>query len=382
MSRRGLRIALAVAAVAAAAVLLRFTLLAPKPVPVSVVAAARGRVEETASNSKAGTVESRRHATLSPEVGGRLAEKRVREGQRVRKGDVLLRLADADLVAQVSLQERTVAASRAAEREACTSAELARKERDRTRSLFDGGVASQGLLDQAETRLFAGDAACEAARARVGQAAAALEVARVTLAKMVLRAPFDGVVADVTAEEGEWVMPSPPALPVPPVVEMFDPEALYVKVPLDEVDVGRVKPSQPVRVTFDAFPGKSFQGRVTQVAPAVEDRLEQNRTFDVEVELDDAAFARTLSPGTSVDVEVVLGARDGVLRIPRTSLLEGDRVLVLSDGRLSERKLETGLVSWEWVEVVKGLSEGERVVVSLDRTDVKPGVRARAAEAP
>lgn len=382
MSSRRIRLAVAGVAVVASAVLLRLTLLSPGPVPVTVAAVATGRVEETASNSKAGTVKSRRHATLSPEVGGRLVEKRVREGGRVRKGDVLLRLADADLAAQVTLQERTLGAARAAEREACTSADLARKEAERTRSLFDGDVASQGLLDQAETRLLASNAACDASRARVGQAAAALEVARVTLAKMVLRAPFDGVVAEVTAEEGEWVTPSPPGLPIPPVLEMFDPESLYVSVPLDETDVGRVREGQPVRVTFDAFPGRSFEGTVTRVAPYVLDRVEQNRTFDVEVTLADAAFARSLSPGTSVDVEVVLGTRDGVLRIPRTALLEGGRVLVLAGGRLEERKLETGLTSWEWVEVRKGLAAGERVVVSLDRTDVKAGVKARVADAP
>lgn len=382
MSARRVRLAAAAVALAALAVVLRLTLLAPAPVPVTVHAVAKGRVEETVTNSKAGRVTSRLKATLSPEVGGRLLKLYVREGARVRKGDPLLRLSDADLVAAVTLRERTLSAARAARTEACAAAGLAEKELARTRSLFDGQVASQGLLDQAEARRETARAACEAAGARIGEAQAALDVARVALERSVLRAPFDGVVAEVSAEEGEWVTPSPPALPIPPVIEMFDPAALYVSVPLDEVDVGRVRNGQCVRVTFDAFPGRSFDGTVTRVSPYVLDRLEQNRTFDVEVTLADPAFAATLSPGTSVDIEVVLAVRESVPRIPRTALMEGNRVLVVERDRLAARDVSTGLRSWEWVEVTKGLSEGDRVVTSLDRTDVKAGARVRVAASP
>lgn len=382
MSARRVRLAASAVVLAAVALVLRLTVLAPRSVPVTVHTAAKGRVEETVTNSKAGRVTSRLRATLSPEVGGRLLKLYVREGARVRKGDPLLRLSDADLAAAVTLRERTLAAARGARTEACANASLAEKELARTRSLFDGQVASQGLLDQAVARRDAAKAACEAAGDRIGEAEAALDVARVALERSVLRAPFDGVVAEVSAEEGEWVTPSPPALPIPPVIEMFDPSALYVSVPLDEVDVGKVKNGLRVRVSFDAFPGRSFEGTVTRVSPYVLDRLEQNRTFDVEVTLADPAFAATLSPGTSVDVEVVLEVRESVLRIPRTALMEGNRVLVVERDRLAARDVSTGLRNWEWVEVTKGLSEGDRVVTSLDRADVKAGARVHLAASP
>src|SRR5206468_8171886 len=101
-----------------------------------------------------------------------------------------------------------------------------------------------------------------------------------------------------------------------------------------------------------------------------------NRTLEVEVDFDEADLARTLLPGTSADVEVILRSIDEVLRIPTYALLEGDKALVFNDGHLVARQVMTGLRNWEYAEVKDGLREGDPVVVSLDRAEVKEGVRA------
>jgi HlyD family secretion protein len=116
------------------------------------------------------------------------------------------------------------------------------------------------------------------------------------------------------------------------------------------------------------------------VAPYVVDRLEQNRTVEIELELDDAEVAASLLPGTSSDAEVILSAREGVLRVPTSALLEGGKVLVLERGRLVERALQLGLRNWDFTEVAGGLEEGALVVVSLDRPEIKAGAKARAQE--
>jgi HlyD family secretion protein len=197
----------------------------------------------------------------------------------------------------------------------------------------------------------------------------------------VLRAPFDAVVAEVGIEVGEWTTPSPPALPVPPVIDLVDPTSIYVTAPMDEVDAGRIRAGQPVRVTVDSHPGESFAGEVERVAPYVLDVEAQNRTVEIEVELADAELAASLLPGTSADVEVVLDAREGVLRIPTAALLSGEKALALEDGGLVSRSLEIGLRNWDVTEVRSGLAEGEQVVVSLDRAEVKAGARATVAPA-
>jgi HlyD family secretion protein len=377
VTRRTVRRALWLAGILGAAVLARWTILRPAAVPVTVFRAASGRVEETVTNSKAGTVKSRRRATLSTEVGGRVRELPARKGARARRGDVLLRLADGDYRAQVLVQESAVAAARADRVEACRTAEQLDRDLARNRELASKGVVSVELIDQLQSRRASAAAACEAFGARIAQAGAALEVARVNLEKTALRAPFDGVVADVTTEVGEWITPSPPGLPIPPVITLIEDAAIYVSAPMDEVDVAKVHSGQTARITIDAYPGRSFPGKVTRVAPYVLDVQEQNRTFEIEAELDDAAFARKLSPGTSADVEVMLAAKDDVLRIPSYALLEGGRVLVAANGRLVSRAVKTGLKNWQFVEVMDGLAAGDLVTVSLDRAEVKEGARVR-----
>ena len=378
---RNARRLLVLAGVVAAAVLLRLTVFKPAPVPVTVFKVEKGRVEETVVNSRAGTVKAERRATLSAELGGKVAALPAKKGKRVHAGEVLLRLADGDYRAQLALQESGLVSARAAEREACQSAVQAARDLARNEKLSRDALVSEELLDRLRTARDNAAAACDAARARVAQAAAGVEVARVTLEKTVLRSPFDGVVADVTTELGEWITPSPPGLPIPPVLEVLDVGTIYVSAPLDEADVAKVAAGLPCRVTFDAYPGRSFTGKVTRVAPYVLDVKEQNRTFDVEASLDDATFAVTLKPGLSADVTVVLRAKDGVLRFPGYALLEGDHVLLLREGRLVRAPVKTGLRNWDFVEVAGGLAEGDPVVVSLDRVEVREGARAVVASA-
>ena len=380
MSRNVRRVAV-VAGVVALGLILRLTVFRPAPVPVTVVPVEKGRVEETVVNSRAGTVKAERRATLSAEVGGRVAALPAKKGKIVRAGEVLLKVADGDYRAQLDLQESALVSAKAAEREACQAAAQAVRDLARNESLAKDEIVSVDLLERLRTARETSAASCDAARARVGQAVAAVEAARVTLEKTVLRAPFDGVVADVTTELGEWITPSPPGLPIPPVLEVLDVSSIYVSAPLDEVDVAKVRTGLPVRITLDAYPGRSFRGRVTRVAPFVLDIKEQNRTFDAEASFDDTTFAATLKPGLSADVTVVLITKEGVLRIPGYALLEGDHVLVLRDGRLARAEVKTGLKNWDFVEITGGLSEGDPVVVSLDRAEVKEGARAVSASA-
>ena len=351
-------------------------LLIPEPLPVTVFRVERGRVETTITNSQAGTVRTRRRARLSPEIGGRIVEIPFREGAVVREGDALLRLDDSDLKASRDLARRDVEASRATEKEVCLAAELADRDWERHRSLFDEGIVSAERLDRLNSERQRQAAACTAAGAAVQRAGAALEVASARLRKAVLRAPFDGIIADVFSEIGEYVTPSPPGVPVPPVLDLIQPGSIYVSAPLDEVDAARVHPALPVRITLDPYPDREFYGHLTRVASFVLDIEEQNRTFEVEAEFDDAEFAAGLMPGTSADVEVILDAVDDVLRIPAYALLEGTHVLVVEDGRLVRRPIETGRSNWEYVQVTAGLQQEEPVVVSLDRPEVVAGAPA------
>jgi HlyD family secretion protein len=378
-----LRLLVVLVILAAAVVALRLTVFAPAPVRVTVAMVTRGAVEETVTNSRAGTVKARRRAQISPEVGGRVVALPYRAGQRVPAGAVVLRLADAVPGAQLQVSQRELAAAEAQARQACLAAEQARRDVERNRTLQAQGIVASDVMDRLVTTAATQAAACDAAHGNAARARAASHLAAVDLDRTVIRAPFDAVVADVTTDVGEFVSPSPPGVPIPPILDLLDPSSLYVSAPMDEVDAGKLHAGLPVRVTLDALPGRQLAGRVTRVAPYVVDREQQNRTVEIEVELADRTVSAALLPGTSADVEVILAVRPDVLRIPTPALIEEKRVLALVGeagkvGSLVERTVTIGLRNWDFTEIRQGLAAGDRVVLSLDREGVENGAKAVA----
>jgi len=352
---------------------LRFTVFAPKSIGITAYVVKPGRVEDTVTNSKAGTVKTRKRASLSPETGGRVVFIGAREGQHVKAGEVLLRLQDSDTRASLALAERAFQSAEASRNQACTEADLARREVDRNKPLVAEGVVPSSQLDRLQNQLEVATARCEAGKAESKRAQAAIDVANAVLQKTELRAPFDGVVSQLHTEVGEFVTPSPPGVPIPPVIDLLDNKSIYVEAPMDETDSGKLHTGLPVRITLDPFPGKSFGGVLSRVAPFVLDVAGQSRTVDIEAEFKDAEFARQLLPGTSADVEVILQSQSDVLRIPTYTLMEGNFVLLIQDNKLVKRAVKTGLRNWEFVEITNGLKDGDRIAASLDRAEVKEG---------
>lgn len=165
-------------------------------------------------------------------------------------------------------------------------------------------------------------------------------------------------------------------------MDVFDPSSLYISAPMDEVDSARIAVGQRARVSVDSHPGEHFRGRVTRVAPFVLDVEAQNRTVEIEVELDDSELAGRLLPGTSADVEVILSERQDVLRVPTAAVLRGSQVLVVENNTLSARPVRIGLRNWDFSEVAEGLQSGEQVVVSVDRPEVQAGARVEVTQKP
>ncbi len=380
MSSRWRNRIIVLAVIAGIILLLRFTVFTTKPIEISAYQVERGRVEQTVTNSKAGTVKARRRANLSPELGGRVVYLDAREGEHVKKGQLLLRLDDSELKASLGLAERAFEASTATMKEACVASDLAKKEWERNQSLHRDGIVSDAILDRVSNQYEVAKARCEAARAEANRARANVDVARAALLKTELLAPFDGVVVQVTTEIGEFVTPSPPGVPIPPVIDMLDERGIYVEAPMDETDASKLHTGLPVRINLDPYPDQTFPGTLTRIAPFVRDVEGQNRTVDVEAEFTDRDFARKLLPGTSADVEVILSSRDPVLRIPAYALMEGSRVLLINQNSLVARIVKTGLRNWDYVEITQGLKEGDLITVSLERAEVQEGVEVKVTE--
>ena len=377
ISRKSMqRLLVAAIAIAGIAAAIGYTMRA-EPLRVVVVAVERGDVAATVANTRAGTVNACRRAGLSPALGGQMASLPVSKGDRVTAGQVLLELWNEDLRAEKVLAERDAIASAARAKESCVIADVADREAKRLVSLRERGISSEEETDRAVGDAQAKQAACEATRDLVRVSDARIDVATAALQRTILKAPFDGVIAEINGELGEFVTPSPVGVPTPPTVDLIDSSCLYISAPIDEVDATAVRTGMPARITLDAFPDQRFPGHVRRVAPYVLELEKQARTVEVEAEIDNPE-EYDLMPGYSADVEVILDTRTDVLRIPAMAIIDGERVLLLNEqeGVIEERMIEKGVSNWEYSEIVSGLDGSELVILSVDREGVEAGATA------
>jgi len=353
----------------------------PEIVQVTLVAAETGLVEKTVANTRAGTVEACARSRLSLAIGGQIDKLSVKEGDRVQRGQLLISLWNLDRAAR--LQEVISSqASIAKERESlCIAADSDSREARRLTHLAEQRLVSAESADLARSKADASRSACDAARARDLQAAAAVDVARAALEQTELRAPFAGVVAEVSGEVGEYSTPSPPGVATPPAIDLLTDDCHYVTAPIDEVDASEIQSGMPVRITMDAFRDQDFAATVRRIAPYVLDYEKQARTVDVEADFDSLPDQLKLLAGYSADMEIILETRPETLRVPSELVIEDSYVLVLEDGYLRKRSISRGLSNWRYTEVLDGLNNGDLIVGNIGDSGVLPGARAAVATA-
>ena len=350
-----------------------------QPIPVRLVAVEKGVVESTVANTRAGTIKACQRSRLSMPVGGQVEALLVEEGERVKQGQVLIRLWNKDQAARtVDAQARFLASQKSAQ-EACQQAEMDQREYKRLRGLADRKLVSVNQLDTAKTRAEVAVSACDAGRATVQASQALVELQQAIYEKTELRAPFDGVVAEINGEVGEFITPSPFGVATPPAIDLIADDCLYATAPIDEVDAAKIHVGMPVRITLDAFRGQSFEGQVTRIAPYVKELEKQARTVDVDVRFTTPPDGVTLLVGYSADIEIILQRLENVLRIPTETVLQGEQVLRYqdADGVLQLLDFKPGISNWSYTQVLEGLAQGDRVLVSLDTEGAVDGAHVQ-----
>jgi len=346
----------------------------PQPINVAVHTLSRGEVLSSVANTRAGTLKACRRARLSPSIGGQIEHLPVTEGDRVKRDDVLLEIWNDDLNAQLTLARGEASAAGSRAREACVIAKGAQREASRLHKLAKKNLASEEAIDRAENDANARQAACDAANTSIKVSQARIDVAIAALARTRLLAPFDGTVAEVNGELGEFLTPSPVGIATLPAIDLIDYTCLYVSAPIDEVDAPQIKTGMNANISLDAFAGTLFKGKIRRVASYVLEREKQARTVEVEVEFHNPTEAKKMLPGYSADVEVILQRRENVLRIPSEALMENQQVYVLLDDEtIVKRPIKIGMRNWSFTEVLSGLEVGDRIVVSVEREGLEDG---------
>jgi RND family efflux transporter MFP subunit len=358
-------------------------------VPVEVVIATATNTGATAGGGTAvtanGYVVARTRAAVSAKVPGRLAYLGVSEGSRVRRGEVIARLENADYQAQVVQARATQAAARADVIEAETERDQLRREAQRLRDIRSQSaeLISAQDVEAAESRAAQADARTRAAAARLEAAEAGLRFAEASLENTLIRAPFGGTVLRKEAEVGEVVAPSVGGgLTRGAVVTMADLLTLEVEVDVNEAYIARIRSDQPARITLDAYPDTGFRGAVRQVVPTAD---RQRATVQVKVSILDRDPRILPEMGARVDfieaerAERAEGAEAPRIRLPVAAVrTDGGQtvVWVVRDGRLESRPVNAGPASGGFREIRSGLSGGEMVMVSGPASP-RTGLRVR-----
>ena len=345
------------------------------PITVSAVYPEIKTVEQTVSNTRAGTIDACRRSRMSPAMGGQIASLYVKEGDLVQKDQILIELWNKESKARVKEAKARVKAAERSAQQVCILSDRAQREAKRKTELLERGLASEEDTETAVSNAESQSAACDAALTQVEVYQASVEVIEASLERTMLIAPFDGIIAEIEGELGEYVTPSPVGVATKPTVDLIDSSCIYISAPIDEIDAPEVVSGMTARITMDAFGNQEFPATVRRVAPYVLDLEKQARTVEIEAVFDNPDQA--LLPGYSADIEVIIDRVENTLSIPTQTIMRDNFVYVIDTETmtLTKKQIEVGIGNWQYTEVTNGLSEDDQVVLSVDREGVKAGVK-------
>jgi len=297
-----------------------------------------------------GTVEPEDLVEVRSKVSGFVQRFHVAAGDRVTAGQVVAEI-DRDTL------EAAVREARAAVREAELTRDLAALELSRRERTFAGGVEPREVLDRVRTEHARALAAVDRMRA-------ALERLEQELAWATIAAPIAGLVLERELNPGAAVASVVSVTGGTVLMTIADTSALHVKGVVDENEIGRVRVGMPARIRTEAFPERTFTGRVRKIAP-VGTRKNNVTSFTVEVTVLDGLDV--LVPRMSADADVVAEVHEGALALPEAALVyEGEQTFVervdAATGRVTGRSaVQVGISQGDRMEILGGLAEGEAV---------------------
>lgn len=342
------------------------------PVAVETVKAAAADVPQ--SVEVVGTLVPRFDAEVKSEFAGRITEVYATQWVRVKAGAPLARVDTREGETVARRAESGAAMAKANLLEAQAAAGRAERELDRAVKLKEAGLVTQQNLDDARTQKEASEARVAAARAAIGAAEEDIRQSKTRLDKAVIRAPFDGVVAERNVNVGEVVGDMQKV-----VFRIVDDRRLNLTLAIPSADLVSVRPGQPVSFTVDSIPGRTFSAVLRYINPVVNDA---DRSVKAIAEVDGGGGA--LKGGLFANARIATGLRKSVLRVPRGALLTWDtaanraELFVVSGGVAHRKAVTTGAVAGDLVEVSSGLAAGEDVILR-GAFNVKDGEKVAVA---
>ncbi len=376
-------VAFAAAVLLALGGLLWFGVARSQP-PTVKVAVARAATQGAGSGSvldASGYVTARRQATVSAKITGKITEVLIEEGMRVDEGAVLARLDDTEAKAQLGLAEAQLAAARSQLAE--VRAMLAQAERDYARQdeLFKKKFIAEQTLDAARAQRDSFRARLAALDEQVKVAQESVSVARVNLDSTIVRAPFSGVVIAKAAQPGEMISPisAGGGFTRTGIGTIVDMDSLEIQVDVNEAFINRVRPGQPVQAVLNAYPDWKIPASVIAIIPTA-DRSKATVKVRIAVKVKDPRIV----PDMGVRVGFLETApapvtADPAVLVPSSAVRADGAVFVYANDKVERRAVTLGPEPGAMRRVLKGVRDGERVVLSPPDT-LKDGAAVKVAD--
>lgn len=327
-----------------------------------------------------GTIQAVTKADISANVMGQVTRLAVKEGDRVKKGQLLLEIDPRNARAGSDASEAAMLGARQTLASATANRVQAKSNFDRAKANFAAGIIAKADYEAAQTALLTAEASELAAKQTVAQATAQTRMSKVSLGYAILTAPMDGVVTAKRIEVGETAVPGIQNSPGTVLVTVSDMSKVEAEMQVDEASIPNVKVGQQAVVHIDAYPGQSFDAQVTEVggSPIVQTSTNEAIKFKVKVWIKNPPF--TIKPGLSAQADIYTGEKDDALAVPIQALVmrdiplkpgqtlqpgqprEEEGVYIIDGGKVKFATIKTGLMGDLDVEVAEGLKGGEQIV--------------------
>jgi HlyD family secretion protein len=338
----------------------------------------------TAIVTASGKIQAKRNVKISAYVVSKIIDLPVKDGDLVKKGQLLVQLDPTRYKAEVEQAEAQM-------RMAGASLEQAKLVHDRQKQLFEKSLTSQEQFDNARTDYHS-------TQAQYDQSKAALAQAQDDLSKTTITAPMDGVITELNAEVGEIVMIGTMNNPGTVIMTISDLSEIEAEVEVDETDVANLKSGQEAKISIDAFPDTNFKGKVTEIGNTGQisgyGTQEQVTNFLVKALLLDEV--KGIKPGMSASVDITTDSRKGVLNVPIASVVlraekedtlktkkgekpssdpdslkatdekkkkkEKEGVFIVEKDQAKFEPVKTGISDQQNVEIVSGIKENDQII--------------------
>jgi len=419
MASKKTRIIVGLAAVALVGTIVAVNVTRDSRNKVMVQIQKAGRRDLVSLVSASGEVKPKRFVNVSANVSGRITHLLVKEGDSVRKGQVLARIDSTRFEAENRQSEAGVQAQKAELQRALAELEAARLGFERTTKMHEQKLVSDQVQDQAEADHKGRVAAVDSMRRRITQQEAMLESSRDNLEKTTVVSPMDGVVTLLQKEEGEVVIGAQSFQPTV-IMTVADLSIMECEIMVDETDIRNVKLGQAAEIRVDALEGIKVQGEVTEIGASAIVRGSggtggatqtsanagnQAKDFKVTVTLKEPPA--NLRPGLNATADITTARKENVLAVPIQAVVarevdkegkvvdpndpsvvkaddstgstvettlkqvkaeERDGVFVVKNGVATFKPVKTGTVGETDIEILEGLSDGDELVSGSYRT--------------